>query len=1075
MEDNKKKMNTMPDMPAMVMGFGKEMEGVSVGCQMVPYRDEVYRFSMCLHNQTGGELILEEVYCDISMNKPPGQHEHLITGAEDYFFVIPDEAGMPRLTIMPHNFTQAEAVAWPDEQTCRCYFYISDAVRQHLPAAAVWKNEGRILCLGADESISLDFLVKDCRNEIEISEFLFQYDQIPYTIQSGVNGMRFSGHHFDDTYMALNVYRQVASSYYMATFKNGRLSSLQATGGSVETIDQQNSFGDVVVGLADGTVIDTAAQQFSSQDCCFMCEEGGLRVKIGFAAESDELGYCITLENTSGQEMDITELKIPVHLNSQFGWKVNASERLIRHSQIAGDNSFFLGVPCDGQGPYLLCVPEAGTGLELFDLAEDGAQNRVYYMYIHGQAAAAAAREQAGGRWRLPVTSGRLTAGCSVTYRFRFCFVRDYEAAREALVAHGKVDIKAVPGLTVPKGQKARIRLKGNYEQLELLAEHPEKTEIRLVKRENNVWIYDVAFSGIGEQLLTIKYGDHQVGYLEMFSTLPVKDLLTARGNYLKNSQIRDAGLWYDGLIQERNSKTGQWLNPDNYDELPYSRRYAAAADDPGLSKPAFLAAKNAELPDQEEIEALDYYIEKFVWGGLQRTDQDEYPYGIYGVPDWHELRRYKNYSPNELLHLWRMYDYPHIALMYVKMYEIGVSYPQIRLKLDKREYLLRAYGTFLAMYQYANEMTHTYPWNKGFWSPYNTGFFNELVIVQVIDALRKEQLPVKAMRLEYHWQRKAAAFIGEERNLFESEAPFDTTGFETTQALVNWGREHAQTLFSDNYRSLNSYTVAEVERFEVRQRDCNLACRGTIENAYYITGSDIRGDSTKYTLGYMAQMGGWALLEDALYSAEEPFELLRIAYTSLLSSLCLINAGEAEENYGYWFPGSENHGASSGGFEAAPAGKCWMGPDQHHGVWVYGSETDLGYCGYLRGASMIYAVDPLFGEICYGGLRQKTQNGLRLQPTDGVGRQFHFIQSRDERLHVILSHQQIESIELGPENEMVIHFKASESKAAMMRIFTHGGKGEIEAAGVSGTKLMIETAGKNRIMIRWRKAYGTH
>ena len=78
-------------------------------------------------------------------------------------------------------------------------------------------------------------------------------------------------------------------------------------------------------------------------------------------------------------------------------------------------------------------------------------------------------------------------------------------------------------------------------------------------------------------------------------------------------------------------SASGTWrrqtlLGPDNYDRIKGWRIYEVTCDDPGLSKPAFLAAKNAERPVQGEVAALDDYIEHFVWGGLQRTHRRGVP-----------------------------------------------------------------------------------------------------------------------------------------------------------------------------------------------------------------------------------------------------------------------------------------------------------------------------------------------------------------------------------------------------------------------------------------------------------------
>ena len=63
---------------------------------------------------------------------------------------------------------------------------------------------------------------------------------------------------------------------------------------------------------------------------------------------------------------------------------------------------------------------------------------------------------------------------------------------------------------------------------------------------------------------------------------------------------------------------------------------------------------------------------------------------------------------------------------------------------------------------------------------------------------------------------------------------------------------------------------------------------------------------NTVLQASYMTQMGGDSLLDYACYYAREPFGMLRLAYGSLLGSWALLNCGDEESGYGYWFPGKE-------------------------------------------------------------------------------------------------------------------------------------------------------------------------
>ena len=162
------------------------------------------------------------------------------------------------------------------------------------------------------------------------------------------------------------------------------------------------------------------------------------------------------------------------------------------------------------------------------------------------------------------------------------------------------------------------------------------------------------------------------------------------------------------------------------------------------------------------------------------------------------------------------------------------------------------------------------------------------------------------------------------------------------------------------------------------------------------------------YTLSYMAQMGGYSLLRYALYYAEEPFELLRLAYGSVLSSYALMNTGTKENGYGWWYPGKENDGSACGGFEPQYLGETWLNQPHTGGAWYYSCEIDLGFCGGIRSAATILAQDPLFGLTVYGGTIRRQGEWLLLDSRDGVRKEFHSLGAGGERIHICFRNGQI-------------------------------------------------------------------
>jgi hypothetical protein len=713
----------------------------------------------------------------------------------------------------------------------------------------------------------------------------------------------------------------------------------------------------------------------------------GLASEVAFAVQERAVQWTLTIKNSSDQAIEIGDLSLPLPISRSSG---PSRSVILKHSYIGGHGSFLFWMRSDSKGPFLVLLPSEDTSLEYWDSSRESG----YRVYVHSAAAGAAAKER-GTNWRQPHTSLTLAPkgrpGDTKSYTFRFRWAEDYDGVRQALVDEGGVDVHVVPGMTVPSDLCARFALRTKQKIDGVEAEFPQATKIESLGANGDYHLYQVRFSQLGENRLTVRYGDHRHTFLEFFCTEPLEILIKKRAAFLARSQHRDPSKWYSGLITDWNMETQKLLSPDDYAPIPRSRVYAVTCDDPGLGKPAFLASKNAEYPVQSEVEALDYYMQQFIWGGLQRTTDETYPYALYGIPNWKVNRDSNDPGRNGKLHLWRIYDYPHVIVMYFNMYRVARDHPQIKTALPAREYLQRAYGTAQAMFTVPHEI-----WPN--WSPYGTGFYNEVVIVDLIDELDAVGLKTEAATLRDFWERKVKSFVNGRQDLFRSEYAFDSTGFESTHALAKYAMQHAD----QPGQTVSGIPLENAQRFLETQMAANLFCRGWLEPAYYYLGSDYRGGGgNAYTLTYMSQMGGWSVLDYALHFADHPSPYLRLGYASFLSAWALMNTGTPESNYGYWYPGKANDGGAGGGFEPAPFGMTWLGQPHHRGSWYYACEIDLGYCGALRTAATVLADDPIFGRFCFGGDWHQTAAGLEVVPKDGLRRRFHALLDRG-RCHLV-------------------------------------------------------------------------
>lgn len=712
----------------------------------------------------------------------------------------------------------------------------------------------------------------------------------------------------------------------------------------------------------------------------------------------------VLVENRASSTVTLLDFALRLSCHSRFTWGGETGREMIGHHFISGHGSHSTVYRCDGKGKLMAVFPCGDSQWVHYEKEpvnpakeREAAEEKGTVLLYALDGCIGRKREEEGAKLRIPPRSATLEPGEAYRYRGKVLFAKDYEDCREQLVKHGQVMAESIPGYTVPREHPVLLALRSDAGDLRVETEDADAEKLKV---QGGRHIFRLTFRRLGEHTVRVSY-DGKWMQIYYFVTQDVRTMMEKRAGFIAGKQILDSGKWYNGLLAEYNNETGAILSPDNYDRIGGWRIYEVTCDDPGLSKPAFLSSVQTVAPVQAQIDALDDYIEHFVWGGLQQTTEEPFPYGIYGIPDWHVLRNSEDMGNGGRTHLWRPYDYSHIALTYYNMYEVAAYAEGMTTRLPAKEYLKRAYGTARAMF--------TVPAELEGWTAYETGFYNELVIPEIIRALGKEGMELEARTLEGHWNRKAEYFVRECKDVFGSEYPFDTTGFESTHVLAARGMERARIQWKQPGYG-QDITFDKAIEFMENQTSCNIACRGVLEPAYFWYGSDYRGDNLHYTLSYMTQMGGSSLLDYACYYAEEPYGLLRLAYGSVLGSWALLNCGDEESGYGYWFPGKEKDGCACGGFEPLYCGETWLNQPHKGGPWYYSCEIDLGFCGGLRGAAAVVAEDPVFGRICYGGALTEERDGLGVVCRDGVGRRFHYI-GAEGRVHAECTHGEWDGI----------------------------------------------------------------
>jgi len=718
------------------------------------------------------------------------------------------------------------------------------------------------------------------------------------------------------------------------------------------------------------------------------------RMEQRYSLNKDGVDYDITIESTMKWAFTIGDLAVSFPARSPGGGDPEYifEECFTQHQYISGNGSFIYYARPSGQPPYLMVLPKKGTKLEYFDAGG---------FYIHSLLAG---NNVPGGTWRQAHTTAVVgpagSADDKITYGFKFRWANSWDEMRQLLYSENLFDIRVVPGMSVPNDLKAMFSLHTKNKIDSIVPEFPGKTSLKyLGEKLPGHHVYEVAFSKLGENMLTVHYGDGEKTYLEFFSTEPVETLIKKRATFIVDKQQhRDPAKWYNGLFSVYDMGNSILRSPDDTDGFDFWWGYVLTCDDPALCKAPYIAAKNVYFPVDREIEAVEYYIENFVWDKLQRTDKDDpYPYGIYGVPNWKvardiDARAGMRSRQLDRMQVWRSYDYPHIFMMYYHMYEIAKMYPQKVKYLDAAGYLERAFQTARGFFLYPYEI-----WGE-YYKAYEIGCYNELVIEDIIAALEENGRQSDADWLRGEYEKKVKFFVYDNKYPFSSEYAFDRTAFESSHAFAKYGvmnqmKPDSNLWFDKNKKVWYSHPVVKTEdarKFMDRQLSAGLTVKGWLNTTYFQLGAD-------NGLSYMAKMGGWSIIDYGKNFAEKPWDWLQLGYASYLSSWALMNTGTSESNYGFWSPGKENDGAMGWAFISSKHGRAWIRKDYDRGAWMYDGEADLGNGAAIRIAETILTNDPLFGWISYGGVLTTGTKEFSVIPKDGLRDRFSVITDKSK------------------------------------------------------------------------------
>lgn len=716
-----------------------------------------------------------------------------------------------------------------------------------------------------------------------------------------------------------------------------------------------------------------------------------VRLYQTFTIKGEEVDWEIDFFNRSHHPVKVTDMWFALPVGA-LDESIQAHQNLNRHFSLNGNASFFYWTPLTGQGDILLMTMHKGTAIEY--ATQDGKY------YLHSMNAV----DRTNDSWRLPSTSKNVQPYEHYMTGFNFTLTGNHEEVKTKIYDKHGVVVKVAPGMVVTPEFEVYCALQSKLPVAELVAEYPEEIQITsLGQKEGDKYIYKFRFSRLGENLITVHYGDDLICFLDFFVTEPLETLIKKRARFIVDKQQhRDSSKWYNGLYSLWDMEKSELLSPDHLGDLR-EEFMVGGSDDPSNSKPVYVSEKNVIYPNKEEIASLEYYEENFVWGKLQRTDEEyPYPYGIYGSENWYQNRsgKYGGYEDggSGKGRMWRTFDYTTHFAIYYNLYRIAEDNPEMVSYLDADGYLERAYRTAMAYFEVPYNILMGKQWAFHGWTDwaYKQGNFHERYLLDIINALQQKGRLKDAAKLRREWEKKVTYMVYEDPWTFGSEMFVDRTAFESSYYVAEYAKlnpikPEEQFWYDKNRKKWYSYTsfdTSMIDRFMQNQLDGNLALRGLFEPGYANLGTAWSGQYVN--LDYMTQMGGVALLDYAYRFSDRSDRYINYGYNSLLASWALMNTGTKKTDFGYWYRGEQNDGAVGWAFSPYQNSRTYMNYIKvGRAPWRFDGEIDHGLTGGIHGSGVYLLDDPDFGLIGYGGnVRMDKDGTVSIIPFDGVRRQ---------------------------------------------------------------------------------------
>ncbi|UTN03185.1 DUF5695 domain-containing protein [Flavobacterium bizetiae] len=509
-----------------------------------------------------------------------------------------------------------------------------------------------------------------------------------------------------------------------------------------------------------------------------------LTVKRYYENKNGELVMRFEITNNSSAAVEIGALGIPMVFNNILEGKSlddTHAQNVFFDPYIGKDAGYLEVKRLSGHGPALLLLSEENMPFEAYrPLLDDATPRSIVFEGFHEwmplSKAYAENEWKSAEQWNT-ATSLTLAPGASKNFSLKFVLVDEIKDIQKTLIEKERPVAIGIPGYVLPQDVDGQLFLqyKKAVKSFKIEPEGALTIEAK-GKNDKGYFQYKVNGKKWGRARLTVTYEDGLQQTINYKVIKSEKDVVADFGHFSTTAQ------WFN----EKNDPFHRNPSVISYDYETKkqvsqdSRVWIAGLSDEGGAG-GWLGAIMKQLiePNKEEIDKLQQFVDKTLWGGIQYNTADTLKYGVKKSVFYYEptLMPEGTYSKDINYKTWaawdkkgsddpgRSYNYPHVAAAHWTMYRLARYHKGLVTNHTWDWYLKNAYETSIAM-------TTLAPYYAQF------GQMEGTVFLLILKDLKTEGYTEMANNLEAKMKARADHW----RTLnypFGSEMPWDSTGQE--------------------------------------------------------------------------------------------------------------------------------------------------------------------------------------------------------------------------------------------------------------------------------------------------------